>query len=308
MSNEHIISATTAVAQVANDDNVALPPPQAVLPWWYPHWKKDKPIYHGNPQALGWACDSMGRAVSFIGAGAFLGTALLKLAKHAAGCSEEEEDCDKRIYGIRPSSLLTTYTIVVGVCSAACLPLMGAIVDYTPHRRWVGRWCSVLFCLLLVPQIFLSEHTWLAVAILQMGVAFVGWAQTMVTYAYLPELTNSEERLQTYTQSFTAISFGSMVFYLAGIVAVATWLGYGDVATARLGQAVSFVVSSITLALAWGGALLQKQPPARVLPEDSTLFKAGFQQIYRTSRHIYKHLPPLKWFYLSIACIDAAIK
>jgi hypothetical protein len=163
--------------------------PEADLPRYYPRWR-GKPVYHGNQEALGWALDAVGRAVAFIGAGAFLSTALLRLAKEAAGCevdpppgSNKVPDCDGRVYGIRPSSLLTTYTIVVGVVSATLMPFMGAIVDYTPHRRKTGRWLSVIFCVFLFPQIFLNSNTWFAVAILQIFVAFVGWAQTMVTYA-----------------------------------------------------------------------------------------------------------------------------
>ena len=114
------------------------------LPRFYPHyWRKGQrhAVYNGNPEALGWALDVMGRAVTFIAAGAFLSTALITLAKQAAGCPTEPEPgstsippCDKRVYGIRPSSLLTTYTIVVGIVSASLMPLMGAIVDYTRHR------------------------------------------------------------------------------------------------------------------------------------------------------------------------------
>lgn len=281
---------------------------------WYPKWRGE-PVYHGNQEALGWALDSIGRSVAFIGAGAFLGTALLRLAKEAAGCETEAPpgsntipDCEGRVYGIRPSSLLTTYTIVVGIVSAILLPLVGAVVDYTPHRLKVGQWLSVIFCLLIFPQIFVNDQTWFAVAILQIGVAFAGWMQTMVTYAYLPELSNSVERLNQYTQSFTVLSFGSMVLYLAGVVGVASVAGFGDddIAVAQLGQSVSFVVSSVFLYLAWG-RLLKSRPAARELPPGKSLWTAGFIQVYHTSIHIYKHLPSLKWFYISVAFIDAGV-
>jgi UMF1 family MFS transporter len=209
--------------------------------------------------------------------------------------------------GIRPSSLLTTYTIVVGLVSALLMPFMGAIIDYTPHRLRVGQWLSVVFCVLLVPQIvLLNEHTWFAVAIIQIAVAFTGWAQTMVTYAYLPELCCSDVILNEYTQSFTVLSFGSMVLFLGGVVGVATVAGFGDddIATAHLGISVSFCVCSVLLYLSWG-RLLKKRPAARELPADQSLWTAGFIQVYHTSIHIYKHLPALKWFYISVALVDA---
>lgn len=288
------------------------------LPCCYPRWcSNGRPWFHGNPEALGWALDSVGRSVNFIGSASFLGTALIKLAKQAAGCPTEPiqdgsnshriPTCQERVYGIRPSSLLTTYTIVVGVISAILLPLMGAIVDYTPHRRYVARITSTIFCILIFPQIFIGENTWFMVAMLQIVVAFVGWAQSLVTFAYLPELSHSEQVLSEYTQSFTMIGYGSMVLYLAGVVGVVSLTGWGDVGTARFGQAVAFTVSTITLSMAWG-YLLQPRPAARTLPPNRTVWSAGFTQIYHTSRHIHQHLPALRSFYLSVACIDAGIK
>jgi len=98
------------------------------LPTW--------PLYQGNREALGWALDGAARSIQFIGAGAFLSTSLLRMAKEAAGCETEPppgetviSECNETIYGIKPSSLLTTYTMVVGVASSAMLPLMGAVID-----------------------------------------------------------------------------------------------------------------------------------------------------------------------------------
>lgn len=277
---------------------------EARIPWWYPH--RRNPVYHGNTEALGFALDAVGRSVGFIGAAGFLGTALLKLAKEAAGCDTSSE-CDGRVYGIRPSSLLTTYTIVVGLVSAALLPFMGAVVDYTAHRRLVGRVTSTALCVLMVPQIFVNENTWVAVAVLQIAVAFAGWAQTMVSHAYLPELTNVEERLNEYTQSFTVITFTSMVLYLAGVIAIAYGWGLGDVGTAQLGIAVGLLVMICFLYLAWG-TLFQKRPPVRALPQGQSLWAAGFLQLYHTVKHIYRNLPGLRWFYISVAFIDAGVK
>lgn len=90
----------------------------ATLSRFYPRWR-GKPVYHGNPEALGWGLDSIGRAVYYIGMAAFLGTALLQLSAEAAGCAPDEVPCDKTLYGMKPSSLLTTYTMVVGVVSAS---------------------------------------------------------------------------------------------------------------------------------------------------------------------------------------------
>ena len=281
------------------------------LPAWFPkRCSNSKPIYHGNRDAFGWALDSVGRSVAFIGSGAFLGTALLRLAKESVGCGGDiDDECDGRVWGlIRPSSILTTYTIIVGVLSAATLPMMGAIADFTNHRRLMGRCFSVGLCLFILPQIFLlSQSLWLAAAFLQVGVAFTGWAQTMVTFAYLPELTDCEERLSQYQQNFTIVSFGSMIVYLLVVVGIATYAGLGDIGTARMATAISFVVCSSFLFVAWG-PLLRWRPAAREIPEGRPVCVAGFVQVYHTMIHIYRNFPALKWFYVSVALVDAGVK
>jgi hypothetical protein len=42
-----------------------------------------------------------------------------------------------------------------------------------------------------------------------------GWFETMLLYAYLPELTENEQQLNKFTRRFTVLSFGSTVVYLA---------------------------------------------------------------------------------------------
>jgi hypothetical protein len=106
--------------------------PAATKSRFFPTWR-GKPVYHGNEEALAWALDIAARAVAFVTVGAFVGTALLRLAKEAAGCetqppadgsSSSVPECNGKVYGIRPSSLLTTYTMTVGVVSAALMPLV----------------------------------------------------------------------------------------------------------------------------------------------------------------------------------------
>ena len=286
--------------------------PQEELPRCYPH-VCGRPLYRGNQEALAWALDTSGRGVVWIGSGAFLATALLKLAKEAAGCETEAPpgepipECDNRVHGIRPSSLLTTYTIVIGLLSATLMPFMGAIIDYTNYRLKLGRFLTVTYCCLLFPQIFISSETWFAIAIIQIAVAFIGWGQTMLTYAYLPELTDDAELLNKYSSNFTVVQFGSMVTYLAAVVGVSFAAGLADdsVATARIGQSVSFVVASVTLSYAW--SLFRPRPSTRDLPAGQSLWTSGFKQVWHTSVKIYKHYKALKWFYVSVAFADAAM-
>jgi MFS transporter, UMF1 family len=285
------------------------------LPRFYPHWRNGAPVFYGNREALGWALDAVGRAVTFIAAGAFLGTALLHLARVEVGCATEPEagsnqlpECHARVYGLfRPSSFLTTYTVVVGLASAVFLPVMGAIVDYTPHRRRVGRVLSVTLCALVLPQLLLlSDTTWLAVAALQIGVAFCGWAQSMITHAYLPELSDKTEELAVFVQFFTICSLGAMVLFLIFVIALSTWFDLGDIDTARLGLGVAWTISVVTLYLAWAH-LMQTRPALRPLPPNRSLWTAGFYQVWHSGRIIARDWKALKWFYVYVVLVDGAV-
>jgi hypothetical protein len=129
----------------------------------------NRPAFDGNKQALGWALDSIATTIAFVGAGAFLATALIKIAKDEAGCQIEKlpgetklPDCNEKVYGLKPSSLLSTFATVLGLVAAISMPLVGAIVDYTPHRRGLGRLMASIFCLSLFPTIFVSRQNWVS--------------------------------------------------------------------------------------------------------------------------------------------------
>ena len=250
--------------------------------------------------------------------------ALLKLAKDAAGCEvdppegeTEVPECHERIYGIRPSSLLSTMGTIVDVFSVCLMPLCGAIVDTTPHRRLLGRILVSFFCTFLFVTIFVSEDTWFPIAILQIIWGFFVWFQNMITYSYLPDLTKVESIMIEYTRSFAALSYISMVLYTGCVIGAKAGMGYMDEAensatleddtnTARLAQSLSFAISIIGLGIAWG-CLFKKRPAIRILQEGQSIWTSGFRQVAKTVREINLHHVRLKWFYISIMFCDPAI-
>ena len=287
----------------------------AALPSWYPKFR-GKPLYHGNQEALAWALDGLGRAIPLIYGGAFFGTAIINLAKEAAGCETEAPpgetlipECNETIYGIRPSSFLVIYTIILGITSAALLPLMGAIIDYSEHRLLVGQITTALFLLFTVPQLFLSANNWFIMAFFQIFVNIFGWGQTAITYAYLPELTSDEMTLNDYTKSFTMLWFMAMVLYLALTIAGVSIAGYGDdsVIMARVGAGFALVISTPLMYVAWW-KLFQPRKALHKLRDGQRLWSAGFVQLYNTTINISKNYRSLKWFYLAISMSDAGLQ
>lgn len=248
----------------------------------------------------------------------------MKLAANEAGCQTDPNEgeidipkCDRRVYGIKPSSLLSTMKTIVDLVSACMMPLFGAIVDTTPHRRALGRCCVIFFALFLFLGIFVAETTWFAIAIMQIIWGFTVWFQNMITYSYLPDLTTNETIMNEYTRAFAALSYLSMVLYMGAVIGSKAAMGYLDKganegtledekATARLAQSISFTLCTVGFSIAWG-ILFKKREPLRQLPEGESILKSGFQQLRRTIREIHQRHLRLKWFYISVMFCDPAI-
>jgi len=109
-------------------------------------------------KATGVALDMCVKA-TIIMSSLFIGPALLELATAAAqrDCVAEGNDCQEaKIHRFRPSSLLANMSVVSGLLTCAFLPLFGAIVDHTRHRRLVGILSGILAVGLIGVQISIS--------------------------------------------------------------------------------------------------------------------------------------------------------
>ena len=325
------------------------------LPKCYPTWK-GKPIYDGNPEVLGWTLISVAESIQHVGSGAFFATTMLRLASDAVVCHAQQaqlldisnatvvELCGPTFGSINPSSLLSMYAIIVGIVSTTFLPLLGAIVDYTKHRRLVGRISSTLFVLFQIPSILLNKNNYPMILSFHVIAILIGWIQMSMLFAYLPELTSCEKKLASYTRSITIWTFSATIIYLLSVVGFVTIIGKGgdDVFTSMVGMATSFGINAIFSALAWGFLLgkrgaLHERP---VIPTTTTrtevvtshsedeeeagaassieeevvvtrsrsLYAIGFIQLWGTAKHIVHNYRSLKWFYVSTAFSEAGLQ
>lgn len=107
----------------------------------------------------------------------FLSTALIYLASASVGCVSKDkatgdmkvdDDCEEQVYGLfRPAALITNIAAFSGFLSALFMPIAGAIIDFTDHRRAVGIGTSVFIVLVQATQIFTNQSNWMAMSILQ---------------------------------------------------------------------------------------------------------------------------------------------
>jgi len=135
--------------------------------------------------------NNMGRGAVLM-SNVYLSSSILYLAQEQAGCLDENDrvssDCDGKAYGFKPATFVSNIAVVSSVLSALFMPVIGAIVDYTNHRKTVGMVSSALIILIQVIQIGTVQKTWLAMTILQAIAGFLYQVLVMSVFAYLPDI------------------------------------------------------------------------------------------------------------------------
>ena len=273
-------------------------------------------------EATGLAYNSFARgavAMSTI----FLGPALLKLAEEAAtsnnNCNYDEDnhygnddDIDSnciqgggRIYGMKPTSLLTNIGVFSGLISSVFTPLFGALVDHTPHRKTVGQISSIILSVVKGIEIFINQSTWFLVSVLQVVNFVVYNAYLCAVYAYTAELSNDPNEQTNYNSRFQSIYYVSMLMFLVLVMVISTVFGTGDVGTARISQTVAFIVCSSVFIFSWR-YFFRERPALRQIPPGSTLVQAGFNKLSYTCQHIWTNWYSLRFFLLSVSLSESA--
>ena len=250
-----------------------------------------------SEEAIAWGFDSVARGIA-IQAGSFLASAIVILATKEAGCPKKG-DCEKSVYGLRPSSLLPVATIIVSLIIAFFMPIFGAIVDYSRYRKTVGLVTSILICLFLGLQLMISQDTWFLVYLFECAGGFFVSVHTTVTLAYLPELTEEEKEITHYISRFTLLQYIFQSFFLVLVVGISRRINAEPETTARIAAAASLGITGLLFTYAWI-YLFRKRPALSTVPEGSNLLTSGFRKVVRTCRLIFKDYRPLFWFMLSL--------
>jgi MFS-type transporter involved in bile tolerance (Atg22 family) len=269
---------------------------------------------HAPTEATGLGMDMFARITVFA-ASVFLGPALLELATNEAGeqCVGSSGDneayvaCLKgaRIHGFLPSSLLSNIATVAGLASLVVLPLFGAIVDHTPHRRAVGVASAYGLVFIKMVEVAISSSTWLAVACLQVMSSILYNLHIVVAYAYSSELSNQPHQQSLFQSHFFLVMFVSMALYMIEVLLLGEYFGNGDVGTARISVVATCVTATPLFFVCWN-YLFRDRPALAQVPPGQTLLTAGFARLLQTSRTIQADLPPVQWFLRSLVFSEAA--
>jgi MFS-type transporter involved in bile tolerance (Atg22 family) len=99
---------------------------------------------------------------------------------------------------MKSSSLLAFMGTLSGVVGAVFMPLFGAVVDHTPHRRLLGILSAVLLvCINGVQCSISADRDWHPLAFLQVVAGWTYLVHITAKFSYLPEM---EDTQQSYAQ------------------------------------------------------------------------------------------------------------
>jgi MFS-type transporter involved in bile tolerance (Atg22 family) len=235
----------------------------------------------------------------------FLGPALLQLATEAANC-ESEQDCDARVMGMKPSSLLTNIAVATGLVTAVTMPIIGAVVDHTPYRLQVGTYSAYVLSAIKAIEVMVSPATWFYVACLQVLSGFVYYVHIVVTYAYTSELSKNSTEQTKYNSFFFVVLYASTLIFMLKILTLSFVFDQDDVGTARMSQIITSLFSACFFVFAWS-SLFQDRPPSATLQEGQSLWTVGFVKVCKTSGEIYRTMPALKLLMGSVLFAESAM-
>eukprot|EP00980_Cylindrotheca_fusiformis_P004692 scaffold993_cov110-Cylindrotheca_fusiformis.AAC.2 len=267
-------------------------------------------------EVLGWTLDAATRGVIVISTAVFVSSELLKLAKEATGCGADiemydddimfNEACESaRVYGMRPTSILTNIMTVTGLLSAIIMPLFGSIVDHTDYRRAVGSISAAAIAIFILLQLLVIEAHWFSASILQVLISVFYTIHLTVAYAYFPELTADHKEMAQYAARFTAVQYASSVAFLVSMVLVLQVIyKNSDMGSAFISQGIVFIICCFCFGYSWL-MLFHPRPAAQKVPDNTSLLTAGFWRIHETGKTILRDHDAIKWVLISVTFTEA---
>jgi MFS-type transporter involved in bile tolerance (Atg22 family) len=259
-------------------------------------------------EATGLSIDIFARATVGMSS-MFIGPALLQLASDAAGCPSNDNDsdteCNLRIYGFRPSSLLSNIAVASGLLGCVTLPIFGSIVDHTHYRRHVGAYTAAFLTILKAIEISIGPHTWFLVAVLQIVAGFLFNFHLTATYAYISELSSDSTIQSNYNSSFYVTLYVSSLLFLATVLGSSYIFHLNDIGTSRISQCVTTIVCATSFTIAWK-YYFTNRPARSQVPDGMNLVSCGIMKAFQTSKDIFTSNPPLTLLLTSLAFSEAA--
>jgi MFS transporter, UMF1 family len=260
----------------------------------------------GEPlEATGLAVDYYARGPILM-ASMVLGPALLELASQEAGCNPDGVTGCAKVYGFRPSSLLSNLAIVTGLVISILMPFFGAIVDHTPYRRQIAATSAAILTLIKAAEVMVGPKTWFIVTILQVFSACMYNAHATATSAYTSELSANTSKQARFNSYFNVVLYASMLFFLAQVMTVSSLFHVNDVGMARISQCITGITSACCFYYAWKN-LFHNRPALSQVPAGGSIWTCGFKKVFCSAKRIHERHKVLRSIILSLVFAEAGL-
>jgi len=240
---------------------------------------------------------------------------LIDVAGRAAGCTDPSESCRRTVsllgLDLAAGSLPFYLTSGATIASAFVLPVVGAVVDRSPHKKrhmagfaWAGSACAALLFLVRGENWQLGAFALVSSSILA-GCSLVSYS------AILIDISTEEERDRVSSRAWAFGYLGGGTLLAINLVLV---LGH-DALGLSTGLAVR--LSLLSAALWWAGFTiipflrLRDPDPTQAryaaLPDDDGLWQRSFGQLAATLREL-RHYPQTLTFLVAYLFFNDGIQ
>jgi UMF1 family MFS transporter len=208
------------------------------------------------------------------------------VAGRAAGCTSDDDSCAKTVdllgLHLAAGSLPFYLTSFATISSAFVLPVVGAFVDRSSHKKWnmAGfAFAGSFFCMLLF---FLEGDQWQLGAFAVVASSILGGCSLVAYYAILVDISTEEERDAASSRGW---AFGYLGGGLLLAINLGMYLGHDAIG---LDEELSVRLALLSAGVWWALftliplARLKDRPALGVLPEEGGLLHRSFGQLFAT--------------------------
>lgn len=215
---------------------------------------------------------------------------MISVAGKAAGCVDADETCSKTVsvlgLDLAAGSLPFYLTSFATIASAFILPVVGAFVDRSAHKKWhmAGfAWAGSLTAGLLF---FMRDDQWQLGAVAVVLSSILGGCSLVSYYAILVDISTEDERDLVSSRGWAFGYLGGGLLLLLNLVMVLGHDSFG------LSKAMSVRLSLLSAAVWWAGFTiipflrLRDRAPVNVVQESGGLWQRSFGQLFTTLKEM----------------------
>ncbi|HEY6932151.1 MAG TPA: MFS transporter, partial [Marmoricola sp.] len=215
---------------------------------------------------------------------------MITVTSRAAGCAPEVDSCRRTVsllgLHLAAGSLPSYLTSFATIASALLLPVVGAFVDRSRHKKRhmaAYAWTGSAFAALLF---FLRGDNWQLGAVAVVMSSVLAGCSLVSYYAILVDISTEDERDRASSRGWAWGYIGGGLLLLLDLV---VFLGHDRFG---LSQELAVRVSLLSAAVWWAAftiipaVRLRDHPPRNLVPERGSLAHRSFGQLWTTLKQL----------------------